>query len=66
MVGTTQVETAIERYVDNSLYPRTQDVLASVDENGTVYAMVFDFGDDLNKRDMDKNVGNSIHLLMDA
>ena len=65
MVGTTQVETAIERYVDNSLYPRTQDILASVDENGTVHAMVFDFGDDLNKRDMDKNVGNSVHLLMD-
>lgn len=65
MVGTTQVETTVERYVENSLFPRTQDALASVDENGIVYAMVYDFGDDLNVRDKDKNVGNSIHLLMD-
>lgn len=64
MVGTTQVETTVERYVENSLFPRTQDALASVDENGIVYAMVYDFGDDLNERDKDKNVGNSIHLLM--
>ncbi|MBR4962211.1 MAG: hypothetical protein IKY52_15035 [Clostridia bacterium] len=65
MVGTTQIETTVERYVENSKFPRTQDALASVDENGIVYAMVYDFGDDLNERDKDTNVGNSIHLLMD-
>ena len=64
MVGTVQVETAVERHVENSLFSRTQDALASADENGAVYAMVYDFGDDQNKRNKDKNVGNFIHLLM--
>ncbi|MBE6613811.1 MAG: hypothetical protein E7631_00720 [Ruminococcaceae bacterium] len=64
MVGTTQVETAVERYVENSLFPRTQDALASVGEDGTIYAMIYDFGDDLNVRDRDKNVGNALHLLV--
>ncbi len=66
MVGTVQVETEVERHVDNSPFSRTQDVLASADENGTVYAMIYDFGDDRNERDKDNHAGNFIHLLMNT
>lgn len=65
MVGTTLLETTVERKAENSKFPRTQDVLASVDADGIVYAMVYDFGDDLNERDKENNGGNSVHLLMD-
>ncbi len=65
MVGTTQVQSTVERHVEGSRFPRTQDGIASVDDGGTVYAMLYDFGDDLNERDPAENGGSYIHLLVD-
>lgn len=65
MVGTTQVETIVERKLQGAKFPRTQNCIASTDENGTVYAMLYDFGDDLNEqRPEDVTVGNTVHLLV--
>ena len=64
MVGTTQVESAVERHVENSKFPRTQDGIASVADDGTVYVMLYDFGDDLNERAPAENSGNYIHMLV--
>jgi len=64
MVGTTQIETKVERYVTDIDFARTQDAVSSVDQNGTVYAMVYDFGDS-NNNDLKDNHGNTVHILMD-
>lgn len=68
MVDTVQVETTVERHVETSYskyYDHKQNAIASVDENGTVYAMVYDYRNVPKGVDEDMDVGNSIHLLMD-